>query len=83
MVGVCFGVNMALVHAGLDLPVWVKLLGVALNDFGSGLGEASVLGLSQFYPDSRTLLTAWSSGTGMAGVVGYLISMCRRRALLR
>ncbi len=77
IVGLCFGVNMVLVHAGLGLSVPLQLLGVALNDFGSGLGEASVLGLSQFYGRdlSRTLLTAWSSGTGMAGVVGYLISM--------
>jgi hypothetical protein len=74
-VGVLFGVNMVLVHAGLQLPIWARLLGVGLNDVGSGLGEASVLALSQFYPNPRTLLTAWSSGTGMAGIVGYLVSM--------
>lgn len=75
LVGVLFGCNIVLVHSGLELPVWAKLIGVALNDIGSGLGEASVLALSQFYANPRTLLTAWSSGTGMAGIAGYLISM--------
>lgn len=73
--GVLFGANIALVHAGFDFPVWVKLLGISLSDIGSGIGEASVLALSQFYPNPRTLLTSWSSGTGMAGILGYVLSM--------
>lgn len=34
------------------------------------IGEASFLALTSFY-DSRKALTAWSSGTGLAGIMGY------------
>jgi hypothetical protein len=47
--GCCFSINLVLVSAGLGFPVWAQLLGVALSDLGGGLGEASVLALSQFY----------------------------------
>ena len=68
--GCCFAANLVLVSGGLDLPTWAKLLGVALSDLGGGLGEASVLALSQFYDRPAVMLSAWSSGTGAAGVVG-------------
>ncbi len=48
----------------------VELLGVALGSLQSGLGEASVLAMAGLY-DSRRALTAWSSGTGVAGIFGY------------
>lgn len=35
-----------------------------------GLGEASCLALSSYYR-GRPVITAWSSGTGFAGVFGY------------
>ena len=73
--GCCFSINLVLVSAGLGFPVWAQLLGVALSDLGGGLGEASVLALSQFYDRPGVMLSAWSSGTGAAGVVGYLLSM--------
>ena len=73
--GACFAANMLLVNAGLGLPVGMRLLGVALSDLGGGLGEASHLALSQVYTDPRSQLSAWSSGTGAAGVVGYLLSI--------
>ena len=73
--GCCFAVNMVLVSSNLGLPVPLQLLGVALSDLGGGLGEASVLALSQFYEDPGWQLSAWSSGTGLAGVLGYLLQM--------
>ena len=57
---------MILVNADLGLPTGWKLLGVALSDLGGGLGEASMLALSQSYSDTRTCLSAWSAGTGAA-----------------
>jgi battenin len=50
--------------------VWIMLFGIAIGSFQSGLGEASFLALAAFY-DGRVALTAWSSGTGFAGIFGY------------
>jgi hypothetical protein len=36
-----------------------------------GLGEATVLALCARHPPTAATLTAWSSGTGFAGVFGY------------
>jgi battenin len=49
----------------------VQFVGVCVSSAQSGFGEASFLALSSFYNSPRTALTAWSSGTGMAGVFGY------------
>ena len=73
--GVCFGANLLLVHSGLSVSTGWKLVGVALSDLGGGLGEASMLALSQSFEAPRICLSAWSSGTGAAGVIGYLLSM--------
>ena len=73
--GLCFVANMVLINAGLDLSTGWLLLGVAMADLGGGMGEASMLALSQSYTAPRTVLNAWSSGTGAAGVLGYLLSM--------
>lgn len=51
--------------------VGLQLLGVALGSFSCGLGEASFLAMA-YYFDSATMLAAWSSGTGLAGILGYL-----------
>jgi len=48
--------------------VAVKLVGVLLASFSSGLGELSFLGLTHFY--GHFSLAAWGSGTGGAGLVG-------------
>jgi battenin len=50
---------------------WVQLVGIAVGSAGGGLGEASFLALTTFFA-GRSSVTAWSSGTGMAGPVGYL-----------
>merc|ERR1719464_2062685 len=50
----------------------IKLVGVAFSSLQCGIGEASMLGLTARYsPHTGVMLTAWSSGTGFAGVFGY------------
>ena len=48
-----------------------QLGGIALASAQAGLGEASTLALGGAYDSHRTLLTAWSSGTGFSGIFGY------------
>jgi battenin len=55
--------------------VWLMLLGVTIGSAASGFGESSFLALTAFY-DSRVTLTAWSSGTGFAGILGYGWVIC-------
>lgn len=47
-----------------------ELLGVCFSSLQAGLGEATFLALSALY-DTPRALTAWSSGTGCAGIFGY------------
>mmetsp|Transcript_25789 Transcript_25789/g.53623 ORF Transcript_25789/g.53623 Transcript_25789/m.53623 type:complete len:459 (+) Transcript_25789:88-1464(+) len=47
----------------------LKLVGVMLVSSQCGLGETSMLALQSRY--GNTALTAWSSGTGAAGILGY------------
>lgn len=60
--------SFVLVAFGSSLTV--QLLGVMCSSAQSGFGEASFLALASFY-DQRRVLTAWSSGTGFAGVFGF------------
>ena len=48
-----------------------QLVGVALGSASCGIGEVSFLAMA-YYFHSATMLAAWSSGTGLAGIVGYL-----------
>ncbi|KAJ4454888.1 putative Protein btn-1 [Paratrimastix pyriformis] len=50
--------------------VWLRLLGVVLASVSSGFGEVTFLALSSYF--HKSTVTAWSSGTGGAGVVGSL-----------
>ena len=60
-----------LVAVGIQLNIFaLMILGVAVGSSQAGFGEASFLALTSFY-DSRRALTAWSSGTGLAGIMGY------------
>ena len=61
---------MAFLLVGFGRSLGVQLLGVACCAAQSGLGEASMLGMTSRYHTTSTL-TAWSSGTGFAGVFGY------------
>mmetsp|Transcript_15520 Transcript_15520/g.31987 ORF Transcript_15520/g.31987 Transcript_15520/m.31987 type:complete len:431 (+) Transcript_15520:288-1580(+) len=49
----------------------LKLIGVCLASAQSGLGEASALALTSKYANTVNCLTAWSSGTGFAGIFGF------------
>jgi hypothetical protein len=40
---------------------------------GSALGEATIIGALRNYP--KNLITGWSSGTGMAGISGALLTL--------
>ncbi|CAP31765.2 Protein CBR-CLN-3.2 [Caenorhabditis briggsae] len=53
---------------GISDSTGIALFGVILASFGSGLGEISYLALSSNYPSS--VVAAWSSGTGGAGLIG-------------
>ena len=61
---------LALLTVGYGGSAPVQLLGVCFSSVQGGLGEASFLALSSFY-DTPRALTAWSSGTGFAGIFGY------------
>lgn len=49
---------------------WLQFLGISCGSCQSGIGESSFLGFTAFF-DSRRALTAWSSGTGVAGLFGF------------
>ncbi|KAK9504523.1 hypothetical protein O3M35_010839 [Rhynocoris fuscipes] len=48
---------------------WVGIIGVIFMSLSSGLGESSALAYTAFFPTDNAL-SAWSSGTGGAGVIG-------------
>ncbi|CAE7938595.1 BTN1 [Symbiodinium sp. KB8] len=51
-----------------------KLIGVGMASMAAGIGEASLLAMASFY-EAKPCLTAWSSGTGFAGIAGYVWSL--------
>ena len=55
--------------AGLGGRRPLQLVGVALTSFQSALGEATLLALAARHDEG--CVSAWSSGTGFAGIVGY------------
>eukprot|EP00903_Cladosiphon_okamuranus_P005515 g5494.t2 len=61
---------LSLVTVGYGGSTAVQLAGVCFSSLQGGLGEASFLALASFY-DTPRALTAWSSGTGFAGIFGY------------
>jgi battenin len=50
----------------------LQLFGVVLASLQGGFGEASCLSMSSFYNSPTVTITFWSSGTGAAGIFGYL-----------
>lgn len=62
--------TLSLVTVGYGGSTPVQLLGVCFSSLQGGLGEASFLALTSLY-DTPRALTAWSSGTGFAGIFGY------------
>lgn len=69
---ILMGFSFVFVSTGqiLNNNLGLQLLGIVLGSIQSGFGEASYLALAAFFP-SRLALTAWSSGTGFAGIFGY------------
>lgn len=68
---IIFALSFIVVSLGLMTDeVGLMLFGVTIGSAASGFGESSFLALTAFY-DSRVVLTAWSSGTGFAGILGY------------
>lgn len=61
---------LALVTVGYGGSTAVQILGVCFSAAQGGVGEASFLALASFYNTPRAL-TAWSSGTGFAGIFGF------------
>ena len=72
LVALCMSFGFLLVAYGQVVDnLIMQFIGIAICSFQSGYGEASMLSFSAFYDDPRLVLTGWSSGTGMAGIVGY------------
>ena len=57
------------------VPTWLKLLGIALGDMGSSAGEATCMGLTQFYAQPRRHISFFAFGTGCAGVSGWALKI--------
>ena len=62
--------SLSFIIVGLCSSYKIKLLGVAFASLQSGLGEGSMLALAGLHEDPVLCLTAWSSGTGAAGIFG-------------
>ena len=51
--------------------VLIQLLGVCFASAQAAVGGCSMLALSSRYPQQGSVITAWSSGTGFAGIFGF------------
>ncbi|KAI6232657.1 Battenin [Aphelenchoides fujianensis] len=69
-VTVCLLQALSYLIVAFSTSVPMSLLGVVFAAAGSGLGESLYLSLSSHF--SRHTISAWSSGTGGAGIVGAL-----------
>ncbi|KHJ92012.1 CLN3 protein [Oesophagostomum dentatum] len=58
----------SLLMTAFSKSVPVALLGVCVASVAGGLGESTFLGLAGHY--SKHTIATWSSGTGMAGLIG-------------
>ncbi|GMF07298.1 unnamed protein product [Ambrosiozyma monospora] len=70
LVGLSF-IGMLIVSFGNAVPL--VICGITLASASSGLGETTFLQLTHYYDEIS--LTAWSSGTGGAGLVGSFLFM--------
>ena len=74
-VGLSVVLNLACVlSVALSDSLGVRLTGIAAGSFAGSLGEITYLSLVSVYHVSkrRSIVSAWSSGTGFAGIAGYL-----------
>lgn len=65
---ICVAQMLSFLITAFSDTVTIALCGVCLASFSSGLGETTYLGLAGHY--SKNTIVTWSSGTGMAGIVG-------------
>ncbi|KAF0717441.1 Aste57867_2294 [Aphanomyces stellatus] len=70
--GMCMALSFLTVVLGFHRSLVLQLVGVCLNGVQSAIGESSLLAYSSHFDDPRLCLTAWSSGTGFAGVAGFV-----------
>ncbi|KNC87137.1 hypothetical protein SARC_00720 [Sphaeroforma arctica JP610] len=61
---------MSFILVAYSSPLLLSVLGVCLASFSSGFGEITYLSLTHHY--DKSTVSAWSSGTGMAGAAGSL-----------
>ncbi|KAL3116411.1 hypothetical protein niasHT_006858 [Heterodera trifolii] len=65
---VCIMQALSFVIVAFSQSFTLSLIGIIFASLGSGLGENCLLALSSHY--KRSTISAWSSGTGGAGIVG-------------
>ncbi|CEF67651.1 Battenin [Strongyloides ratti] len=68
---VVFFQALSYIIVGISKSVEIGLIGVVFASLGSGLGEITYLSLASHF--SNNVISAYSSGTGGAGVVGALV----------
>lgn len=69
MVSLCIILSLSsLVLVGVYEAIWIKFAGIVLCSLASGIGETAFLALSSRYHSG--VVIAWSSGTGVAGIIG-------------
>ncbi|XP_033744663.1 battenin-like [Pecten maximus] len=62
---------LSFVLVGFSGGIWMSITGVVCASIGGGLGEVTYLSYSSFF--HRNVVSAYSSGTGGAGVFGALV----------
>ncbi|VDK46294.1 unnamed protein product [Anisakis simplex] len=67
---ICLIQAASFIIVAFSVDVTMSLFGVAVASFGSGLGEITYLSFTPFF--GRNTISAWSSGTGGAGIIGAL-----------
>ncbi|KAF0689047.1 Aste57867_19462 [Aphanomyces stellatus] len=67
----CMTLSFVSVVWGYQTSLALQLFGVVLSGFQSALGESSLLAYASLF-DVRLCLSYWSSGSGCAGVMGYV-----------
>ncbi|XP_060079208.1 battenin-like [Ylistrum balloti] len=68
---VTFFCLLSFVLVGFSQGIWMSITGVVCASIGGGLGEVTYLSYSAFF--HRNVVSAYSSGTGGAGVFGALV----------
>eukprot|EP01134_Creolimax_fragrantissima_P006248 CFRG6248T1 len=63
----CF---LSFIVVAYSYTIWLSVTGVCLASFSSGFGEITFLSLTHYF--DKSTVSAWSSGTGMAGAAGAL-----------